>query len=338
MTSGSEDALAAYQADIDHYPAVLAELTRLTADKPPQIEHWRAVGADLDHLRQDQLEANIDLGRRAQAGQASPDELDQLQSAALARGTFDRAHADLAAAIDYERQLLRERADTENAASDAVRQILTWGTLLAVLLTVGMAWLIASDIARGIERLAHSAQLIAAGDLRHRVALHRTDEIGHTAAAFDQMAASLERDVAALERSEARYKELVSRADDIIYRADAQGCFTFINPVVKHIMGYEPEELMVDTTSKSSTPRIASRCGVSMPSRSCAVQPTPTVSSAPCTRTAPRSGSARTSSSSAPMRAARFPVHRARHHRPQACRAGPGVAAAPHRDDPQHHR
>ena len=150
------------------------------------------MGADLDQLRQDQLEPNVDLRRRALAGQASPDELEPLRTAALARGTFDRAHADLAAAIDYERQLLRERADTENAASEAVRLILKWGTLLAVLLTVGMAWLIAADIARGIERLAHSAQLIAAGDLRHRVALHRTDEIGHAAAAFDQMAASLD--------------------------------------------------------------------------------------------------------------------------------------------------
>jgi PAS domain S-box-containing protein len=44
--------------------------------------------------------------------------------------------------------------------------------------------------------------------------------------------------------AEASYRQLVEQARDIIYRTDAQGRFTFINPVVTRLMGYTPEELL----------------------------------------------------------------------------------------------
>jgi PAS domain S-box-containing protein len=46
-----------------------------------------------------------------------------------------------------------------------------------------------------------------------------------------------------LRESEARYRQLVETAHDIIYRTDADGYFTYVNPMATRVLGYAPEEL-----------------------------------------------------------------------------------------------
>ncbi|XZO00170.1 MAG: PAS domain S-box protein [Microcoleus sp.] len=48
----------------------------------------------------------------------------------------------------------------------------------------------------------------------------------------------------ALQASETQYRRLVETSQDMIWSVDAQGCFTFVNPAVKYIYGYEPEEML----------------------------------------------------------------------------------------------
>src|SRR5438034_1187419 len=46
-----------------------------------------------------------------------------------------------------------------------------------------------------------------------------------------------------LRESETRYRQLVETAHDLIYRTDADGYFTYVNPVATRVLGYAPEEL-----------------------------------------------------------------------------------------------
>jgi len=46
-----------------------------------------------------------------------------------------------------------------------------------------------------------------------------------------------------LRESEARYRQLVETAHDLIYRTDADGYFTYVNPVATRVLGYAAEEL-----------------------------------------------------------------------------------------------
>ncbi|MEK0184492.1 PAS domain S-box protein, partial [Microcoleus anatoxicus] len=48
----------------------------------------------------------------------------------------------------------------------------------------------------------------------------------------------------AVKASETQYRRLVETSQDMIWSVDAQGCFTFVNPAVKYIYGYEPEEML----------------------------------------------------------------------------------------------
>ena len=48
----------------------------------------------------------------------------------------------------------------------------------------------------------------------------------------------------ALQASEEKYRHLVDHANDIIYRADANGRFTYYNPTVRKVLGYDENELI----------------------------------------------------------------------------------------------
>ena len=84
------------------------------------------------------------------------------------------------------------------------------------------------------------------------------DEIGQLSRAFGHMAsglaesqqrqeahvAQLESSREALSASEARFRALVETSSDIIWEVDHKGCYAYISPKVRQVLGYMPEELV----------------------------------------------------------------------------------------------
>ncbi|MEG3842284.1 PAS domain S-box protein, partial [Microcoleus sp. herbarium14] len=58
----------------------------------------------------------------------------------------------------------------------------------------------------------------------------------------------------AVKASETKYRSLVETSQDMIWSVDAIGCYTFVNPAVKYIYGYEPEEMLGRPFSDFVTP------------------------------------------------------------------------------------
>ncbi|MEG4087882.1 PAS domain S-box protein [Microcoleus sp. Pol12B4] len=58
----------------------------------------------------------------------------------------------------------------------------------------------------------------------------------------------------AVKASETKYRSLVETSQDMIWSVDASGCYTFVNPAVKYIYGYEPEEMIGRPFSDFVTP------------------------------------------------------------------------------------
>ncbi len=58
----------------------------------------------------------------------------------------------------------------------------------------------------------------------------------------------------AVKASEAKYRSLVETSQDMIWSVDAQGRFTFVNPAVRYIYGYEPAEMLDRPFSDFVTP------------------------------------------------------------------------------------
>jgi len=47
-----------------------------------------------------------------------------------------------------------------------------------------------------------------------------------------------------LHRSEERYRSLVESISDVIYEIDSEGMISYVSPVIRNVLGYEPEEIM----------------------------------------------------------------------------------------------
>ncbi|MEG4324499.1 PAS domain S-box protein, partial [Microcoleus sp. herbarium5] len=58
----------------------------------------------------------------------------------------------------------------------------------------------------------------------------------------------------AVKASETKYRSLVETSQDMIWSVDAIGRYTFVNPAVKYIYGYEPEEMIGRPFSDFATP------------------------------------------------------------------------------------
>src|SRR5207248_4418063 len=112
---------------------------------------------------------------------------------------------------------------TSAAARRRLSIVLAVGTLLALGLAVGLAFLLSADIATPIALLAASARTLTSGDLSQRVRLHRQDEIGVAAQAFDEMAERLQ---AIIVRSET----ILATAAEGIVGLDRDARVMFANP------------------------------------------------------------------------------------------------------------
>ena len=52
------------------------------------------------------------------------------------------------------------------------------------------------------------------------------------------------RDVTDLKRAEALYRDLVENINDVVFTLDAAGLITYISPVIRTVLGYDPAELV----------------------------------------------------------------------------------------------
>ncbi|HEY9804576.1 MAG TPA: PAS domain S-box protein [Leptolyngbyaceae cyanobacterium] len=63
----------------------------------------------------------------------------------------------------------------------------------------------------------------------------------------------------ALRHSEAKFRNLVEASSDCLWEVDENAVYTYVNPKVKDILGYEPEELLGKTPFEMMTPKEAER-------------------------------------------------------------------------------
>lgn len=86
-----------------------------------------------------------------------------------------------------------ESSALESAHQAAVQELVWFLAYVAVGLV--LAWVLGGELSAPILALARGARAIGRGEVGHRVALRRTDELGELGTAFDEMSAQLERHV-----------------------------------------------------------------------------------------------------------------------------------------------
>lgn len=107
--------------------------------------------------------------------------------------------------------VLVEPSEALLASSASIRQNMAPQIAVAMVSAVALAFLFASSLSRPVERLRDAVLMIAEGRKGVRASVHRTDEIGDLARAFDDLAARLEEQQAEIE---AFNRELQQRVEE----------------------------------------------------------------------------------------------------------------------------
>ncbi len=125
-------------------------------------------------------------------------------------------------------QRLEVRARINNCLSAAV--------VFTVLLTIGLAYVASVGIRKPLTRMSENAQRISRREALHTPLVGK-DELAELDQLFHQVDAAIEE---ALKQEH----NLIDCAADVVCSLDKYGRFTFLNPYVSDLLGYDREELL----------------------------------------------------------------------------------------------
>ncbi|MBP6803112.1 MAG: PAS domain S-box protein [Chloroflexi bacterium] len=126
----------------------------------------------------------------------------------------------------------------------SLRQKMLWLGILAIVVASGAGIFFSRSLTKSLRQLTVGMEIMAAGNLDHRVQVDRQDELGTLANGFNQMAASLETIQAALSDSESKYRAVVEGADAAISTIAHDGTFLFMNTNAARQLGGQPDDFV----------------------------------------------------------------------------------------------
>jgi two-component system, OmpR family, sensor histidine kinase VicK len=137
-----------------------------------------------------------------------------------------------------------------DAADTAVRSTFVVA-VLGLVVAVGLAVLISRRMTEPVRELTSAAERIAEGELDTRVPVHRDDEVGRLAAAFDDMAVALDAREGQLRRAAATEADLRGQLEavtasmgDALLAVDRDGRVLLANPAAGALLDEEVADLL----------------------------------------------------------------------------------------------
>jgi two-component system, OmpR family, phosphate regulon sensor histidine kinase PhoR len=124
-------------------------------------------------------------------------------------------------------------------AVSQTRRLVLWALFLGVLLSVGVAYLVARSLSKPVQRLTKTARAIAAGDLSTRFRRYPRHEIGDLGRAFDQMADNLEGKLEDITRSRDRLEAILRGMMEGVLVTDREGHILLVNRALKNLLDLE---------------------------------------------------------------------------------------------------
>ncbi|MYN30099.1 HAMP domain-containing methyl-accepting chemotaxis protein [Duganella levis] len=191
--TGSEQRLERTRKEMSDLPGSINELQKLTADNPVQVTRFKKLEEMINVWSGDvitsQLKMRQEMGDKPGAADAMG-RTPQLANATSSGIAAIYKFMDDAAA--EEKRLLVERSLASERLQESMRMILTGGGLVCVVLSLGVAWLLARALLSPLNNLTHAVNRIAAGDQAARAEVLSADELGEVSTEFNRMAQSIQ--------------------------------------------------------------------------------------------------------------------------------------------------
>ncbi len=250
LLSGGVETVQSYSASYQTAQQQLASLQTLTADNPTQVARWQRIEQRAEAWRTEVAEPGIALRQRVAAGEGTMDDIVAYANATQIRTPFTEIRQLFDDARGAEEQLLLDRQAREQHQNTVTLWVLAGGAAVTVVLGLLIVTALSNEIGGAMDRLTVAARQIADGDLGRRIGLQRKDEIGHTAAAFDQMAERVQSLVAELAAtaqrataSETEIRTLLDSVTEGILTFGPDGQVRSFNPAAQRMFGYPDSTL-----------------------------------------------------------------------------------------------
>jgi len=150
-----------------------------------------------------------------------------------------------------------ETEKTLQAAAHAqhwMKQIAFYAILFAILVVAAAFTYVRHDVLSRLKTLTTGVRLIENGDLKHRIELVQTDEIGELSTAFNQMAERLHvshlataAEIAERQHAEERLAGIIASAMDGVITIDLRHTIVLVNPATERMFGYAAADLLGKT-------------------------------------------------------------------------------------------
>ncbi|MEM9554163.1 MAG: ATP-binding protein [Acidobacteriota bacterium] len=125
-----------------------------------------------------------------------------------------------------------------------LRQAVFLGSLIAIVLALGVGFLYARQVTRPLLSMAEAASEIAAGDYDHRVEAASHDELGKLALAFNTMSREVRASVAAMAADREKLAAILGSMTEGVVAVDRDERVVHINSVAARLLHTDPERLL----------------------------------------------------------------------------------------------
>jgi CHASE3 domain sensor protein len=207
VITGDPAYLGPYASAAEDIGNELGELRQLEALDPIQLGELDAL-SDLINERLAQLEKTIALRKTAGLGAAV-----RLIQTNREKKSMDAIEQTVARMGNEEEAAYTRRDAAADAHARASLRLIEFGSLSALLVLAGVAFVTTRSITRPVRRLVAGTDEIGSGMFEHRVAVTTKDEIGRLAVAFNHMAERLQRDSAERNRGQEALNDAKQAAD-----------------------------------------------------------------------------------------------------------------------------
>ncbi len=124
-----------------------------------------------------------------------------------------------------------------------IRSILLGATVLALVVTGGVAFVLASTITGPIGAITEKARQMASGNFDERIEVSSRDEIGQLGSMFNYMAKRLRRTLSDVSEEKRRLEVVLGNMADGVVAMDPEGEIMLGNPRAGEILNEDPENM-----------------------------------------------------------------------------------------------
>lgn len=242
-------------ANFDRY----LETGRQTSLKERQLGQERNEEAKVPHVQEelgalDRIRSEAIAARAEWEKLASMDPSERKQTITAETALLTTLENKVAQSIQRYREISEQEAARENEVTLQTLKNsdvdLFIGSMVAIVSTLLVSWLMARALVRPLRNLAHVAKAVSEGDHRQRAEPSNVEEFNDVGVALNRMLDALQETTITRDELEVTVKERVRELDDffrlsvdLLCIADFQGRFLRVNPAFERTLGYQSGEL-----------------------------------------------------------------------------------------------